>query len=113
MKIFLDDIRTAPDGWVLARWPEDVIDLLKTGEVEEISLDHDLSDPFAQNQGYCSSVPERTGYDVLLWIEEQVALFDFVPPVIHIHTANSSARVKMEAAKASIERRNKKCMTTS
>ncbi len=69
MKVFLDDIRPAPDGWVLARWPEDVIELMKSGEVEEISLDHDLSDPFVGGQGYCSSTPERTGYDVLLWIE--------------------------------------------
>lgn len=109
VKIFLDDKRPTPIGWVHARWPEDVIELLKIGNVKEISLDHDLGDPFIECQGYCSSNKERTGYDVLLWIEEQVFLHNFIPPKIHIHSANSSARRKMEAAKESIERiyRNK------
>jgi hypothetical protein len=62
-----------------------VIKLLETGEVTEISLDHDLGD---DSRG--------TGYDVLLWIEEQVATSGFTPPSIHIHSANFSARVKME-----------------
>ncbi|WP_426102874.1 cyclic-phosphate processing receiver domain-containing protein [Massilia sp. TSP1-1-2] len=36
-----------------------------------------------------------TGYDVVLWIEEAVALEGFVPPRILVHSANSSARNKM------------------
>lgn len=68
------------------RWPEDVIALLKTGMVTDLSLDHDLGDS------------ERgTGYDVVLWIEETVATGTFVPPRIDVHTANPSARAKMEA----------------
>ena len=104
IKVFLDDERPTPSGWVHARWPEDVIELLKQGDVEEISLDHDLADPFVDGQGYCSSMVERTGYDVLVWIEEQVMLHDFVPPIIHIHTSNLSARIRMEAARTSIEK---------
>ncbi|MGW8177493.1 MAG: cyclic-phosphate processing receiver domain-containing protein, partial [bacterium] len=80
VKVFLDDERPTPDGWIHARWPEDVINHLKNGNVEEISLDHDLADPLVEGQGYCSSIAERTGYDVLVWIEEQVALNGFVPP---------------------------------
>lgn len=91
MRVYLDDERKAPQGWVQVRWPEDAITLLRTGQVMEISLDHDLGDD------------ERgTGYDVLLWLEEQVYVNDFRPPMIHIHTANSSARQKMEAAVISI-----------
>jgi hypothetical protein len=86
MKVYLDDERTEPKGWIRVYWPDEAIELLKTGKVEEISLDHDLSD---DNRG--------TGYDVVLWIEEQVATSNFQPPVIHVHTANSSAREKMEA----------------
>jgi hypothetical protein len=104
MKVFLDDMRTPPDGWILVRWPEEVIELLKTGKVKEVSLDHDLADPLVDGQGYCSSRKERTGYDVLLWIEEQVATSDFVPPIIHIHTSNASARKKMEMAVNNIEK---------
>jgi len=44
MKIYLDDIRKAPLGWVHVYWPDEAIALLKTGDVTEISLDHDLGD---------------------------------------------------------------------
>jgi len=93
MRVFLDDERPTPEGWVHARWPEDAIEFLETGEVTEISLDHDLGDD-----------EHGTGYDVLLWIEEQVATQGFVPPACHVHSANSSARSRMEQAIASIER---------
>jgi len=85
MKVYLDDERTTPDGWHRVYWPDEAIALLQTGKVVEISLDHDLGDD------------ERgTGYDVVLWIEEQVFLHDFKPPKIKVHSANSSARQKME-----------------
>ena len=100
MKVFLDDERTPPEGWILVRWPEEVIDLLKTGSVTELSLDHDLGDD-----------DHGTGYDVILWIEEQVVTNNFSPPLIKVHSANTSARQKMEAGIESIERlklKNKK-----
>lgn len=93
MKLFLDDERPAPPGWRLVRWPDDVIDLLRGGEVTHLSLDHDLGDD-----------DEGTGYDVILWIEEAVATSPFVPPVITVHSANGPARKRMEAGIASIER---------
>ena len=66
--------------------------LLQTGQVTELSLDHDLGDD------------ERgTGYDVVLWIEEEVALRGFTPPKIFVHSANSSARQKMLAGIQAIE----------
>jgi hypothetical protein len=66
-------------------WPDEAIALLETGRVTELSLDHDLGDD------------ERgTGYDVVLWIEEAVITRGFVPPKIFVHSANSSARQKME-----------------
>ncbi|WP_336511202.1 cyclic-phosphate processing receiver domain-containing protein, partial [Vibrio anguillarum] len=44
MKVYLDDERDTPEGWVRSYWPEEVIELLKSGNVTEISLDHDLGD---------------------------------------------------------------------
>ena len=86
MKVYLDDERVTPNGWTRVYWPSEAIELLKSGQVTEISLDHDLGDD------------ERgTGYDVVLWIEEQVALHGFIPPKISVHSANVSARAKMEA----------------
>ncbi len=39
MKIYLDDLRPTPNGWIHAYWPDEVIEYLKTGNVEIISLD--------------------------------------------------------------------------
>jgi len=61
--------------------------------VTEISLDHDLGDD------------ERgTGYDVILWIEEAVATRGFWAPFVLVHSANTSARKKMELGIESIQR---------
>ena len=93
LKLYLDDERETPEGWTRVYWPDEAIEYLKQGNVKEISLDHDLGD---DRRG--------TGYEVLLWIEEQVITNNFKPPKIRIHTANSSAREKMEAAVRSIEK---------
>ncbi|BCQ29047.1 hypothetical protein NK8_72370 (plasmid) [Caballeronia sp. NK8] len=93
MKVFLDDERVTPEGWTRVYWPHEAIRLLETGAVEEISLDHDLGD---DSRG--------TGYDVILWIEEAVALRAFRPPKIFVHSANSSARAKTESGVLAIER---------
>jgi hypothetical protein len=92
MRVYLDDERATPDGWVRAYWPDEVIALLDTGKVIELSLDHDLGDD-----------ARGTGYDVILWIEEAVAMNGFKPPRIAVHSANSSARDKMLAGIGAIE----------
>jgi hypothetical protein len=93
MRVFLDDERTTPEGWIRTFWPDEVIALLIAGGVVELSLDHDLGDD------------ERgTGYDVILWIEEAVATRGFLPPKITVHSANASAREKMLAGIRSIEK---------
>ena len=95
MKVYLDDERETPEGWVRVYWPDEAIELLEAGGVTQISLDHDLGDD------------ERgTGYDVLLWLEEQVVVNGMTPPKMRVHSANSSAREKMEAAIASIAKRS-------
>jgi hypothetical protein len=87
MKVFLDDLRTTPIDWVRVYWPDEAIELLKTGKVTEITLDHDLGDD------------ERgTGREVTNWIEEQVYLHDFNPPVIYIHSDNSCGQKTMLGA---------------
>jgi hypothetical protein len=92
LKVFLDDERPTPDGWRRVFWPDEAIRMLESGVVEEISLDHDLGD---DSRG--------TGYDVILWIEEAVALRAFDPPKIVVHSANTSAAEKMRAGIRAIE----------
>jgi hypothetical protein len=98
MKVWLDDRRSPrTSDWVWVTTPEKAIELLATGRVEEISLDHDL--------GLVDRVPEATGYDVVLWMEEQVATEGFVPPeVITVHSSNASAVPKMERGIDAIRR---------
>ncbi|MEO3988171.1 cyclic-phosphate processing receiver domain-containing protein [Plesiomonas shigelloides] len=93
MRIFLDDERVIPPGWVRAYWPDEAIKLLEKGGVTEISLDHDLGDD-----------TRGTGYDVIVWIEEAVITRGFIPPIIKVHSANSSAKVKMQLGIDNINR---------
>lgn len=85
MKLYLDDIRSAPKGWIQCRWPDEMFEYMLSNEVEEISLDHDLGDV-----SYSYLTAERTGMDVLTWMEEQQnqdPLFHI--PKIKIHSANA------------------------
>jgi len=93
MKVFLDDERATPEGWIRVYWPAEAIALLQSGQVTHISLDHDLGDD-----------ARGTGYDVVLWIEEAVLTRGFQPPQMAVHSANASARQKMEMGIRSIER---------
>jgi len=97
MKVYLDDERVTPLGWIRVYWPDEAIALLKAGHVTDISLDHDLGDD------------ERgTGYDVVLWIEEAVITRQFSPPKMTVHSANPSAREKMERGIDSIKKHARK-----
>ena len=88
IKIWLDDERKAPEGWVTVRTATDCRVLLEALDVQTVSLDHDLGD----DKKY------GTGYDVLCWMEEQVVTRDYKPPMVYIHTDNPAGRKKMEAA---------------
>lgn len=94
MKIYLDDERPTPEGWIRCYWPQEVISYLQTGNVEELSLDHDLGDSEAAARELRK---ERTGYDVIEWIEEMVYNNALRPPHIKIHSANPTGRLKMQA----------------
>lgn len=102
MKIFLDDERPTPEGWVKCRWPSEVIKHLKSGNVEVVSLDHDLAD---KEDALLEQRQEITGYDVLLWLEEAVIMDGFIPPKIMIHSANPAGVHRMELAIKSINRK--------
>ncbi len=59
--------------------------------VEVISLDHDLGDD-----------QRGTGYDVITWIEQEVALGRLTPTLILVHSANPIAAQRMRAGIESI-----------
>jgi hypothetical protein len=94
MKVYLDDIRKTPPGWTRTYTAKETIELLKTGKVTELSLDHDLNLIDANDK-------EETGYDVLLWMEKEVFMnhnVKVVPKAIHLHTDNAVGKAKMRKA---------------
>lgn len=54
MKLYIDDIRPAPEGWMQARTVTDAIKTIARfgGEITEISLDHDISMAVSVNEEY-------------------------------------------------------------
>lgn len=91
-------MREAPPGWVRTYTPEETVELLQTGEVTELSLDHDL--------GLDTPERERTGYDVLSWLEREIGegRWTFAIPRIEIHSANAPGRLRMQRAIEAIQR---------
>lgn len=84
MKLFLDDERDPPDeSWTLVRDPVEAKKLLASGKVTEASFDHDLG-------------VGCTGYDLLCWLENQVAFKFLKPPgIIRVHSANPVGAARM------------------
>ena len=99
-RLWLDDLRLPPDGWLWAKTAWEAIDILKSRVIVEVSLDHDLGDD--QVLG--------TGLDVLRWIEEQVATREYAPPILHVHSMNPVGRARMQAAiEAILARKETRC----
>lgn len=105
MKIFLDDVRDAPDeSWIVVRSADECLKLLHDlGEaIETLSLDHDLGGVY-DDDGFMEF---PTGMFVASALEAWAATgrWDRVPPIILIHSANPVGRKNMQAAIDSIER---------
>jgi hypothetical protein len=102
MKLWHDDIRPAPEGWVWARTNEQAQEHLLTGTVEEISLDHDLGfhdieipneiDPDdLMDLLVLRGVSEQTGLQLVDWMIEH----DLVPKQVRIHSWNPDGAKRM------------------
>ena len=61
MKLFVDDARPVPAGWVLARTVQEAIRFLREGPVEEVSLDYMIGDScqdtFAEVAWFITGLP--------------------------------------------------------
>jgi hypothetical protein len=94
LRVWLDDDlvdRAAPDGWVHVQTAWQAIELLGTGRVVELSLDHDLGDDEKFGRGV----------DVVNWLGEQQEVNDRIlwpREGITIHSANPSGRDTMARA---------------
>lgn len=76
MNLWLDDIRTPPDGsWTWVKTPEDAIYQLLLGHVVFASLDHDLGINPAKLNDFRDGLikeneAEMTGYEVVVFMAE-------------------------------------------
>ncbi|HMA92815.1 MAG TPA: cyclic-phosphate processing receiver domain-containing protein [Polyangiaceae bacterium] len=94
MKVFLDDQRPAPKGWILARSADEAIDWLRRGEVTELSLDYDLGDPHF-----------GTGLVVLDWLETALSEGRLRLPRLVAHSGSPLGRRRLEHSIALLEER--------
>lgn len=114
MKIYLDDVRNTPEGWHRCYKIEEVQELLKTGTVTDMSLDHDLGASYLCPECYdlasdwrecsmrsCQCVCHQqeflrvpTGYDLVVWCAEN-DIWSVNRPIVH--SANPVGRVNMQA----------------
>lgn len=81
MKLWVDDLRPAPEGWSLAKNIDEAKDALEGGEVDETSLDHDLGEGHG-----------REGYDFVLWMAEYGV---WPENSLTVHSANPPGAEKM------------------
>ena len=93
MKLWLDDktdgTRPKPDEtWIHLTTAKEVIDALKTGEVDEISLDHDLGEKAIVGDGGI----------VARWIENAAFNGDIPKLIWHIHSKNPIGSEEMRKA---------------
>lgn len=88
--LFIDDVRTPPEGWDWAKTYDEAISMVGNG-YEAISLDHDLSEQhymaFIENSDY----ELGTGYDILKFM----AMNNIWPDILAIHSGNPVGRKNM------------------
>lgn len=92
IKVFLDDRRPTPEGWIRVYTAEQCMALLQTRIVNEISFDNDLGE--GQTEGYIA----------LNFLEELATLDPTFPiPRITIHSSNAGRTPSMRQTAAKLK----------
>lgn len=93
MRLWLDDVREPwKHGYILSEWAktyDQAITFLCTGEVTFASLDHDLSVEAACG---LPAPEEKTGYDVVCWMEEHNV---WPSEGVVVHSMNPAGKARM------------------
>lgn len=113
VKLWHDDVRPAPEGWVWARTNEEAKTILERGNVVIASLDHDMGNhdlpPGTGDFSPASGMPHKpgheTGYDLVEWMIQK----NHVPPRVHVHAWNPrgsdmAARLRHECPECNVTR---------
>ena len=100
LRVWLDDSRPAPTGWLHLRSVGAVQALLKSKLVRELSLDHDLGwcancireGAHLRKSGHRHCPHTPTGYDLCVWMASENA-WTPVPPAVHSGNLEGGARM--------------------
>jgi hypothetical protein len=92
MKLWLDDERPAPPGWVWAKTSSEATLHLASGRVEDVSLDHDLGEQ------------SGTGYDVACFIEAGAYDGTLRRMTWHVHSGNPVGAARIARAMENADR---------
>ena len=84
MRLWIDDVRPAPDGWTWVKTSDEALAILGP-DVIQISFDHDLGG-------------DDTAMIVAKEIEHLAFLGERAPPKWSIHSANPVGRLNLQAA---------------
>lgn len=100
MRVYLDDLRETPPGFDTRVYTyAQAIEVLRTGNVTHISLDHDLD-----AEGELELAHVGTGYDVACWIEES-AYGQTLPQLTwEVHSMNKPGALRIRSAMESADR---------
>jgi len=100
LRVWLDDSRPAPTGWLHLRSVPAVQQLLTAGVVRELSLDHDLGwcadcirdGAHLRQSGHRHCPHTPTGYDLCVWMAD-TGTWPAVPPAVHSGNLEGGARM--------------------
>ncbi len=99
MKIFLDDLREPPAGWIKVTHPSEVTSHILQGEAAIIDLAYHLGND-----------RKYTGLTVLKWLQNEIGE-GRIParvPEIRIHTDDQEAKAMMEGIRGRIYKWSKR-----
>lgn len=87
MKLFLDDVRPCPDGWILARNEREFKEAFNCGQyVKEVSFDNDLG------------AAEKEGWELINWLRDNIySGVVLAPKRMYVHSMNPVARQRIQA----------------
>jgi len=88
-KLYVDDERTAPEGWDRAYNVFEAIFKMSLLNYKEVSLDHDLA-------SFLGPYKELTGLDIVHWLVQRKHDGNYVPPIIKVHSANPVGHENMQ-----------------
>lgn len=92
IKLFVDDLRVAPEGWVCVRTITEAIRLLATQRVELVSLDHDIV--YVDERGQFTGKVNAENFTAVAWFIREMKE---KPRMVYVHTSNPTGATAIQS----------------